>query len=157
VSALLDELVVRRPLVATPEDEAPGPRDYHFLEAAVLTGHAEAAALLLRRFQEHPLVVSNWWHPLCPARLFGAAAALLGDRERARRWSEQALTDATRVRFRPEIALTRLQLAELLADAGESHRREALEHLDFAVFELREMKMQPSLERALAIKRSLQA
>ena len=59
-----------------------------------------------------------------------------------------------KIRFRPEIALTRLQLAELLLDPSTSsgqgntgQRAEALEHLDFAIAEFREMKMQPSLER----------
>jgi len=53
------------------------------------------------------------------------------------------------MRFRPEIALTRLQIAELLLEHYPDEKPEALEHLDFAVNEFREMKMQPSLERAL--------
>jgi hypothetical protein len=60
-----------------------------------------------------------------------------------RRWTWPPL------RFRPEIALTRLELAELLLDHYPDEKIEALEHLDFAIRELREMKMQPSLERAL--------
>ena len=36
-------------------------------------------------------------------------------------------------------------------------RREAMEHLDFAIAEFREMKMQPSLERALRHKELLKA
>jgi hypothetical protein len=55
----------------------------------------------------------------------------------------------TRLRFRPEIALTRLQLAELLLAHYPDEKAEALGHLNFAIRELREMKMQPSLERAL--------
>ena len=53
------------------------------------------------------------------------------------------------IRFRPEIALTRLQLAELLLEHYPDERAEALDHLDFAIAEFRDMKMQPSLERAL--------
>ena len=36
-------------------------------------------------------------------------------------------------------------------------KKEALEHLDFAIKELTEMKMQPSLERALRQKKILKA
>ncbi len=67
--------------------------------------------------------------------------------------------------FRPEEALTHLQLAELLLDPStgpalsgaegsgqgkNQDRAEALEHLEAAIAEFREMKMQPSLERAEA-------
>jgi len=61
------------------------------------------------------------------------------------------------MRFRPELALTRLQLAELLLEHYPNEKREALEHLDFAILEFREMKMQPSLERALRHKEILKA
>lgn len=47
------------------------------------------------------------------------------------------------------IALTRLQLAELLLEHYPAEKPQALEHLGFAISEFREMKMQPSLERAL--------
>ncbi len=61
-----------------------------------------------------------------------------------------------RVRCRPELALSRLGLAELLLDQYPDERAEALEHLDFAIDECREMKMQPALERALRRKLQLQ-
>jgi uncharacterized protein (DUF924 family) len=61
------------------------------------------------------------------------------------------------MRFRPEVALTRLQLAELLLDHYPEERAEALGHLDFAINEFRDMKMQPSLERALRHKDILKA
>jgi len=54
-----------------------------------------------------------------------------------------------KLRFRPEIALIRLQLAELFLEHYPDDRAEAMEHLDFAIAEFQEMKMQPSLERAL--------
>src|SRR5712692_6661975 len=60
------------------------------------------------------LIASNY--PTVIARHLGAASALLGDREAARRYYEQALEVAGKVRFRPEIALTHLQLAELLLE-----------------------------------------
>ena len=62
---------------------------------------------------------------------------------------------ATRLRFRPEIALIRLELAELLLAHYPDEKPKAREHLNFAVGELREMKMQPALERALARRESL--
>jgi len=61
------------------------------------------------------------------------------------------------MRFRPELALSRLGLAELLLDHYPDEKSEALEHLDFAIKEFREMKMQPSLERALRRKDILKA
>ena len=51
----------------------------------------------------------------------------------------------------------RLQLAELLLEHYPDERAEAMEHLDFAINEFREMKMQPSLERALRHKEILGA
>ena len=42
-----------------------------------------------------------------------------------------------------------VQIAELLLDHYPDEKPEALEHLDFAISEFREMKMQPSVERAL--------
>ncbi len=44
------------------------------------------------------------------------------------------------MRFRPETALTRLQLAELLLEHYPEERSEVLEHLDFAISEFRVMK-----------------
>jgi len=64
---------------------------------------------------------------------------------------------ATRLRFRSEIALTRLGLAELLLEHYPNEKAEALQHLDFAIGELREIKMQTALERALNHRESLKA
>ena len=61
------------------------------------------------------------------------------------------------MRFRPEVAITRLQLAELLSKHYPKERPEALEHLDFAIKEFQDMKMQSSLERALRHKDILKA
>ena len=91
----------------------------------------------------------------CPSRHLGAAAALLGRPEEARAYYEEAMDMATRLRFRPEIALTRLELAELLLAHYPDEKAEAFEHLDFAIGELREMKMQPALERALKRRENL--
>jgi hypothetical protein len=48
-------------------------------------------------------------------------------------------------------------MAELLLEHYPAEKKGALEHLDFAIKEFREMKMQPSLERALRHKDILKA
>ena len=62
---------------------------------------------------------------------------------------------AEEMHFRPEIALTRFQLAELLFDNYPNEKDEAMEHLDFAISEFEEMKMVPSLEKARMLRDSL--
>jgi hypothetical protein len=65
----------------------------------------------------------------------------------------QASEWAGKIRFRPELALTHLHLAQLLLkEADDEVRPQALEHLDVAIPELRDMKMQPAFECALALK-----
>ena len=110
------------------------------------------------------------------ARWLGEAHALLGDPAHARADYERALAWATTVHHRPEIALTRLGLAELLLEEAVSHQQSAVSsargegklmadqlraegsaHLDFAIAELRAMNMQPALERALRHKGLLHA
>ena len=166
------------------------------LETAVLVKNSEAADLLAKELAVIPSLLSFGHGFALPstsvARQLGAAAALLGDREKAKTYYQQALEACAKIRFRPEIALTRLQLAELLLEEAEEIRRsqgrgdlaptdvvpdvgvgspdpktpvptaediykEAMEHLDFAIAEFQEMKMQPSLERALRHKGLLKA
>jgi DNA-binding NarL/FixJ family response regulator len=77
----------------------------------------------------------------------------VGDSAAARGYYEQALHAAGKIHFRPELALTEVSLAELLLQEGdETARSEALEYLEIAIPELRDMKMQPGLERALALR-----
>jgi tetratricopeptide (TPR) repeat protein len=92
-----------------------------------------------------------------PSRHLGAAAAFLGRPGKAREYYQKGLELATRIKFRPEIALIHLQLAELLLEHYPDEKKEALEHLDFAIKEFTDMKMQPSLERALRHKDILKA
>jgi hypothetical protein len=130
------------------------------LEAAILERDEETARVLSRRLEP-------WSARLVPslqtegckafARLLGDAAALLNHPAEARDFYNEALEVCTKVRFRPEIALTRLGLAELLLDHSPDERPAAIEHLDFAIREFREMKMQPSLERALRHRELLKA
>ena len=119
------------------------------LEAAVLIEDRELCTVLAQRLAPAAFLSNASVAWTCPARHLGAAAALLGEPEEARAYYEQALEAAGRIRFRPEIALTRFQLAELLLEHYPDERAGALEHLDFAIGEFRDMKMQPSLERAL--------
>jgi len=73
----------------------------------------------------------------------------LGRYDKVRTHYKEALRLTIDMRFRPELALTRLQLAELLLEHYSDEMSDALEHLNSAISEFREMKMQPSLERAL--------
>jgi len=124
-------------------------------EAALLGGDAATVHDLAARLA--PLASTVAYH-VSVGRLLAAAAALLGDRDQARRYYDEALEACRRIRFRPETALVHLQYAELLLDdAMEAQRTEALEHLDFAIAEFREMKMQPALERGLRHKDVLKA
>jgi tetratricopeptide (TPR) repeat protein len=131
--------------------------DTLFLEASVLVGHRQAAELLLNRFKDTGLCTNGLFLPTCIPRHLGGAAALLERYDEARNYYSEAIKVCTEMPFRPELALTRLQLAELLLEHYPDEKKEALEHLDFAIKEFREMKMQPSLERALRHKNILKA
>ena len=112
-------------------------------------GLKKAAELLLRRLAGSGMFTTGGFFFRCISRHLGAAAALLGRHEEARHHYEEALKVAADLSFRPEIALIRLQLAELLLQHYPSEKAAALEHLELATKEFREMKMQPSLDRAL--------
>ncbi|MSQ15368.1 MAG: hypothetical protein EXR50_05850, partial [Dehalococcoidia bacterium] len=148
-------------------DDAPSGTLVGLLETALLSGNAEIAGILESRLDGLGSMISLG-QLTSFARVLGAAAALLGDREKAKDYYQQALEVCAKVRFRPEAALTHLQLAELLlqgaSEPGASRkeeadviRKEAMEHLDFAIAEFQAMKMQPSLERALRHKGLLKA
>jgi tetratricopeptide (TPR) repeat protein len=127
------------------------------LESAVLVGHRQAAELLLHRQAGSSGRTTGLWLPTCTGRHLGAAAAFLGRPDEARKYYQEAIKVCTEIRFRPELALTHLQLAELLLEHYPNERAEALEHVDFAIKALQDMKMQPSLERALRHKEILKA
>ena len=74
---------------------------------------------------------------------------MLGEAEGTRTHLKRAIDDCLSLRHRPELALSRLQMAELLLEHYPDEREAAIEHLDFAIAEFTQMKMQPSLERAL--------
>ena len=127
------------------------------LETAVLARHARAAEVLLKLLVGAVYKTTGLQNPTCVARHLGEAEALLGKYEEARKHYKEAIKVCTEMRFRPELALTRLQLAELLLEQYPKERTEALEHLDFAISESRDMKMRPWLERALRHKEILKA
>jgi tetratricopeptide (TPR) repeat protein len=127
------------------------------LEMAVLTKHARATEVLLDLLAGVVYKTTGFSNPTCVARHLGGAAGLLGRYEEARKHYQEAIKVCTGTRFRPELALTRLQLAELLLEHYPKKRAEALEHLDFAISEFRDMKMRPWLERALRHKEILKA
>jgi tetratricopeptide (TPR) repeat protein len=157
VTEMLERMVVARPGIGSAQDETPLWVDITSLEAAVLAGHRQAVELLLRRLAGSSNRTSGLWRTTYVGRHMGAAAAFLGRHDEARKHYQEAIKVCTEIRFRPELALTRLQLAELLLEHYPKERAEALEHLDFAIAEFRDMKMQPSLERALRHKEILKA
>jgi tetratricopeptide (TPR) repeat protein len=91
------------------------------------------------------------------ARIAGSGAETLGEHDRARSFYKRAIGECTTVNHRPELALSHLELAELLLDHYPDEHNAAIEHLDFAIAELRDMKMQPALERALGRRGLLKA
>jgi DNA-binding CsgD family transcriptional regulator len=138
------------------DDELPiGPLAL-LLQAAVAVEHRAAAQALAGRLTCVAHLNGETSMLVCVARHLGDAAALVGDRTAARRYYARALESAGKIRFRPELALTHLRLAELLLnEADDAARPEALEHLDLAIPELRDMKMQPGLERALGLRETV--
>jgi hypothetical protein len=91
----------------------------------------------------------------------------LGRPDEARGYYDQSMELAQKLGFRPEIALIRMQQAELILTPEYSLRPEhplrhdpeeksvALDYLDFAIAEFQEMKIQPLLEWAQKINRIL--
>jgi len=154
---MLERLVVARPAIGSAEDETSIWLDFTSLEAALLTHQRQATELLLQRLTDCTSHTSGVWFPVSVGRYLGSAAAFLGKPDQARKHYADAIKVCTEIRFRPELALTRLQLAELLLEHYPDEKEEALEHLDFAIKEFQDMKMQPSLERALRHKDILKA
>jgi hypothetical protein len=157
VTEVLERHVLARADIGTLDDETPMHHDTQLLEASVMIGHRKAAELLLSRLAGSGSRTTGHMYPTCVGRHLGAAAAFLNRPEEARTYYAEALKVATEMQFGPEIALIRLQLAELLLEHYPDEKSEALEHLDFSIEEFRDMKMQPYLERALRHKDILTA
>jgi hypothetical protein len=134
--------------VGSNEDESATSILFALLLASVVTGDRETTKSLVPRFASMAGELrSVCW--MAVGRLLGDASVLLEKPDEARSFYDQAVEVCAKVRHRPELALTRLGLAELLLEHYPDERDAAIEHLDFAIGEFREMKMQPSLERAL--------
>jgi DNA-binding CsgD family transcriptional regulator len=130
----------------------------YLLQAAVVVEHQAAAKVLAERLTCVAHLATGDGFSTCVARSLGDAAALAGDRTAARGYYVRALETAGKIRFRPELALTHLRLAELLLkEADDGERSDALAHLDIAIPELKDMKMQPALDRAVALKDKCEA
>jgi len=127
------------------------------LEIAVPAEHTRATEVLSSLLAGTVYKTTGFSNPTCVARHLGGAAALLGRHEEARKQYREAIKVCTEMRFRPELALTRLQLAELILEHYPDERKEAVEHLAFCIPEFRDMKMKPWLERALRHKEILKA
>jgi len=138
-------------------DEVPVYLLVNLLETAVLTEDSASVEILAAPLSvvAHLAIVNLAY--TCPARHLGAAAVLQGDPDKARSYYSQALEVCAKINFRPEIALTRLQLAELILEHYPDEQHEAMKHLEFAIGEFRDMKMQPSLERTLRHREILRA
>jgi len=150
----LERMLQARPNITSKDDLTQAWTDIQCLEAAVLVEHHQAVDLLFKRFAMNTLSFSL---TTTFARTIGAAAGFLEKYDEARSYYQEAIKVSKEMRIRPELALTRLQLAELLLDHYPDEKKEALEHLDFAINEFREMKMKPYLERALRRKEILGA
>jgi len=185
--------VVREWRTAPPGPETLTVLPLKLLELAVLLRDRDAAGVIMPLLAPLAgLLLTRNRDLSCIGRHLGDAAALLGDREAAKSYYQQGLEVCQKVRFRPEIALIRLGLAQVLLEEAASYqpsaistpapaavgedrgglvadkltadssmgdklKAEGLQHLDFAIAEFREMKMQPSLERALKHKGLLTA
>jgi serine/threonine protein kinase/tetratricopeptide (TPR) repeat protein len=156
VNDTLEKQVVNRPGFGTSEDELPAWKDVIYLETAVMVKNRQAVELLMQRLCGTS-VCGMMKNMTCTSRYLGDAAAFLGKPDEAREHYQVALDLAYKLRSRPEIALIRLQLAELLLEHYPDEKKEAREYLDFSINEFREMKMQPALERALRHKDILKA
>jgi DNA-binding CsgD family transcriptional regulator len=125
-----------------------------WLEVSVRCGDRVTAAALSNRLAhlgdrlDGCLLVSY-------GRLLGQAAVMLGRAGQARDYYEQALDVCSRARCRPELALTRLALAELLLAEFPDDQAMAVEQLRMAISEFDSMHVQPSLTRALELGRSV--
>jgi DNA-binding CsgD family transcriptional regulator len=119
------------------------------LDGAVALGDvAEAREIASHLLAVADLPVAGSNQMFSVGRDMGAAASLAGEYQEARSLTEAALKAVEAIRFRPEVALTRLQLGELLLRHFPDERADAIAHLDFAIAEFEAMGMKPALERA---------
>jgi len=126
-----------------------------YLEASVLIGNPEAAEHLYGLLRDCGILTTSIFLTTSTGRVLGMAAAHIGRPDEAREHYEGAIEAMTDMHFRPELALTRCQMAELLLEHYPDERQDALEHLDFAIGEFKEMKMKPYIEKTQTLKEGL--
>ena len=103
----------------------------YLLEVSIRCGDPVTTQDLLSRLAPLAGRLQAWYWLVSFGRLLGEAAAMLGQPNEARRFYEQALEVCTQVQFRPELALVRLDLAELLLEdfvEERAHASGAFEH-----------------------------
>jgi tetratricopeptide (TPR) repeat protein len=146
--------------IGSQSDESADTILFALFEAAILGSDEATTRALSGRLTaaaDRLMFSSGYFCTGSTARLLGEAAVLLGQPKEARAHYQQALDVCAKVRFRPESAITRLLIAELLLEHYPKEQAEAQVHLEFAIDEFRAMKMQPYLERALRHKGLLHA
>jgi ATP/maltotriose-dependent transcriptional regulator MalT len=119
------------------------------LQCAIALEHRPAARILAAQLECVAQVSMEQWAITSMPRQLAAASVLNGDLAAAHAYCARALETAGKIGFRPDIALTHVQLAELLLHEGKSGQ--AQRHLDIAIPELNEMHMQPAHMRALSL------
>jgi DNA-binding CsgD family transcriptional regulator len=135
------------------EDETEMSPLIRLLQAAVAVEDRVATHALIARLACVAHLSIGTGSYTCLARHLGDGAALVGDRAAARAYYLHALETARKIRFRPELALIHLRLAELLLQEPDNvQRSDALDHLEIAIPELQDMQMQPAIERALVLR-----
>jgi DNA-binding CsgD family transcriptional regulator len=122
------------------------------LEAAVILEERGIAAELAELLRPLSAVLDIQGCTGSIARVLGDAEALMGNAAAARSYYEEALEACAKVSFRPEIALTRLHLGELLLQAFPGEHSAAMEHLDFVIEEAEAMGMAPALQQAVRLR-----
>ena len=148
VNEMIDRMLLSRKNITSTDDKTQVWFDIAYLEAAVMAGHRPAVEKLLGRLSGNTLSIVVFFWPTSITRQLGVAAAFLERYNEARIYFRQSLKVCIETGFLSELALTRLQLAELLLTHYPDEENEALELLTSAVAALDEMKMRPSLEHA---------
>jgi DNA-binding CsgD family transcriptional regulator len=126
------------------------------LEAAAVCGDGESAAALAEHTRGDGRRLAKPFFVLLP-RHEAAASALSGDVDGARDSYAEAIALCERVGYRPELALCRLDLAELLLGLGESEHAEARRLLALTLPDLQAMGMTPAVGRAAGLLRRIES
>jgi tetratricopeptide (TPR) repeat protein len=152
VVGLIEEHLLARKSDGSLDKTYPFYLDIEWFISAIMVGHVPAVEYLIKRFSGIKMLTTGINYCTCIPMHLGNAFSFLGKYDEARAQYNKALEVTTRMRHRPELALTHLQAAELLLEHFPKERAEAMAHLNAAIPELRDMKMKPFLEKALKLK-----